>query len=105
MKLKPLPLPRHRESLYTRIAGHGAKKPVASPGHDVIPVENREGTDSRKGASGMLAWGARPDIGLVRSHNDRPIHRHKQTNRTEYTHLAKHRAADRNAESQSMTPL
>ena len=70
MKLKPLPLPRHRESLYTRIAGHGAKKPVASPGHDVIPVENREGTDSRKGASGMLAWGARTDIGLVRSHNE-----------------------------------
>ncbi len=70
MKLKPLPLPRHRESLYTRIAGHGTKKPVASPGHDVIPVENREGTDSRKGASGMLAWGARTDIGLVRSHNE-----------------------------------
>ena len=70
MKLKPLPLPRHRESLYTRIAGHGAKKPVSSPGHDVIPVENREGTDSRKGASGMLAWGARTDIGLVRSHNE-----------------------------------
>ena len=70
MKLKPLPLPRHRESLYTRIAGHGAKKPVASPGHDVIPVENREGTDSRRGASGMLAWGARTDIGLVRSHNE-----------------------------------
>ena len=70
MKLKPLPLPLHRESLYTRIAGHGAKKPVASPGHDVIPVENREGTDSRKGASGMLAWGARTDIGLVRSHNE-----------------------------------
>lgn len=68
MKLKPLPLPRHRESLYTRIAGHGAKKPVASPGHDVIPVENREGTDSRRGASGMLAWGARTDIGLSLIH-------------------------------------
>jgi protein phosphatase len=49
---------------------HGDKKPVNSPGHDTIPVENREGTDSKKGSDGRLAWGSRTDIGLVRSHNE-----------------------------------
>jgi protein phosphatase len=68
LKLKPLPL--HRESLYAKVAGHGDKKPVNSPGHDTIPVENREGTDSKKGSDGRLAWGSRTDIGLVRSHNE-----------------------------------
>ena len=68
LRLKPLPL--HRESLYAKVAGHGDKKPVNSPGHDTIPVENREGTDSKKGSDGRLAWGSRTDIGLVRSHNE-----------------------------------
>lgn len=68
LKLKPLPL--HRESLYAKVAGHGDKKPVNSPGHDTIPVENREGTDSKTGSDGRLAWGSRTDIGLVRSHNE-----------------------------------
>ncbi len=68
LKLKPLPL--HKESLYAKVAGHGDKKPVNSPGHDTIPVENREGTDSGTGSDGRLAWGSRTDIGLVRSHNE-----------------------------------
>ncbi|MGN0075630.1 MAG: Stp1/IreP family PP2C-type Ser/Thr phosphatase [Parafannyhessea sp.] len=68
LKLKPLSL--HRENLYAKVAGHGGKKPVNSPGHDTIPVENREGTDSKKGSDGRLAWGSRTDIGLVRSHNE-----------------------------------
>lgn len=68
LKLKPLPL--HRESLYAKVVSHGDKKPVNSPGHDTIPVENREGTDSKKGSDGRLAWGSRTDIGLVRSHNE-----------------------------------
>ena len=76
----PATPPPTEESLYTSTSKEDAgpprtpvpekPKPVASPGHDVIPVENREGTDSRRGASGMLAWGARTDIGLVRSHNE-----------------------------------
>ena len=64
------PFPLHREDPYAAIGGQSAEEPVSSPGHDVIPVENREGTDFKNGTNGKLAWGARTDIGLVREQNE-----------------------------------
>ncbi|WP_229771931.1 Stp1/IreP family PP2C-type Ser/Thr phosphatase [Olsenella porci] len=49
---------------------HPQEEPVNSPGHDTIPVENREGAETRNGQTERLSWGARTDIGLVRGHNE-----------------------------------
>ena len=59
--MRSFPLHRHASS---------KTEPVNSPGHDTVQVETREGTDSKSGANATLAWGARTDIGLVRSHNE-----------------------------------
>lgn len=65
-------LPVHRADLEALISNkaHKQKTPINSPGHDTLPVENREGGDSRSGSNSSLSWGARTDIGLVRSHNE-----------------------------------
>lgn len=64
------PPPLHREEVYPEAPADAPKEPVNSPGHDTIPVENREGADTKSGSNGRLAWGARTDVGLVRSHNE-----------------------------------
>lgn len=43
---------------------------MPSPGHDTLNVGVREGTDAKNGTSASLAWGARTDVGMVRSHNE-----------------------------------
>ena len=58
-------LPLHRNADRKR-----KDEPVNSPGHDTMPVENRAGTDAKSGTNETLAWGARTDIGLVRTHNE-----------------------------------
>lgn len=60
----------HRGELGAPREEEGAVKPVNSPGHDTIPVDVREGTESKSGSSFALAWGSRSDIGLVRGHNE-----------------------------------
>ena len=59
--MKPFSLHRHNRS---------ADEPVNSPGHDTVAVENRAGTDAKNGTNETLSWGARTDIGLVRTHNE-----------------------------------
>ena len=59
--MKPFALHRH---------GRDADEPVNSPGHDTVAVENRAGTDAKNGTNETLSWGARTDIGLVRTHNE-----------------------------------
>lgn len=64
-------LPIHRADIESRLRGtSSAKEPVASPGHDTVSVENREGAETKSGSTDRLAWGARTDIGLVREHNE-----------------------------------
>ena len=58
-------LPLHRNADRKR-----KDEPVNSPGHDTMPVENRAGTDAKSGTNETLAWGARTDIGLVRTHDE-----------------------------------
>lgn len=60
----------HRVNLADMLPRHPQEEPVNSPGHDTIPVENREGAETRSGHTERLSWGARTDIGLVRSHNE-----------------------------------
>lgn len=60
----------HRVNLADMLPRHPQEEPVNSPGHDTIPVENREGAETRIGHTERLSWGARTDIGLVRSHNE-----------------------------------
>ena len=47
-----------------------AVEPVNVPGRNEMPVENRAGADTATGSSEHLSWGARSDIGLVRTHNE-----------------------------------
>jgi serine/threonine protein phosphatase PrpC len=60
----------HRVNLAEMLPRHPQEEPVNSPGHDTIPVENREGAETRSGHTERLSWGARTDIGLVRGHNE-----------------------------------
>ncbi len=60
----------HRVNLAGMLPRHPQEEPVNSPGHDTIPVENREGAETRNGQTERLSWGARTDIGLVRGHNE-----------------------------------
>jgi protein phosphatase len=60
----------HRVNLADMLPRHPQEEPVNSPGHDTIPVENREGAETRSGHTERLSWGARTDIGLVRGHNE-----------------------------------
>lgn len=60
----------HRVNLAGMLPRHPQAEPVNSPGHDTIPVENREGAETRSGQTERLSWGARTDIGLVRGHNE-----------------------------------
>lgn len=60
----------HRVNLADMLPRHPQEEPVNSPGHDTIPVENRKGAETRSGHTERLSWGARTDIGLVRSHNE-----------------------------------
>lgn len=43
---------------------------VNAPGRNQMPVENRPGSNVDSGSTNHLAWGARSDVGLVRSHNE-----------------------------------
>jgi len=66
--------PFHRKDLKELLASSAQKiahpRPANSPGHNVMAVDTREGTDSREGANAKLVWGARSDVGLVREHNE-----------------------------------
>jgi len=64
------PEPHIREPEPRLISEQTDAEPVLSPGHDLMPVENREGADTRTGSNAMLSWGARSDVGLVREHNE-----------------------------------
>lgn len=44
--------------------------PVAAPGRNQMPVDNRPGAETSSGTTCNLAWGARSDVGLVRAHNE-----------------------------------
>lgn len=62
---------KHRSLTHLHRGAQGAQNvPVASPGHDTIPVESREGAETATGKTARLAWGVRSDIGLVRGHNE-----------------------------------
>ena len=43
---------------------------VNAPGRNEMPVDNRAGAHTSTGVTEHLSWGARSDIGLVRSHNE-----------------------------------
>ena len=43
---------------------------VNAPGRNQMPVENRPSSNVDSGSTNHLAWGARSDVGLVRSHNE-----------------------------------
>ncbi|MCI7437866.1 MAG: Stp1/IreP family PP2C-type Ser/Thr phosphatase [Coriobacteriaceae bacterium] len=45
-------------------------EPVNAPGRAAIPVEGRAGADATCGRNAFISWGARSDVGLVRSHNE-----------------------------------
>ena len=45
-------------------------EPANAPGRAEIPVEGRAGADAVSGATEFISWGARSDVGLVRSHNE-----------------------------------
>lgn len=44
--------------------------PVNSPGHDDPVVTEGAGAQTKSGKTATLAWAARTDVGLVRSHNE-----------------------------------
>ena len=46
------------------------QEPVNAPGRATIPVEGRAGADATCGKNAFISWGARSDVGLVRSHNE-----------------------------------
>ena len=46
------------------------QEPVNAPGRATIPVAGRAGADATCGKNAFIAWGARSDVGLVRSHNE-----------------------------------
>lgn len=43
---------------------------VNAPGRNEMPVENRAGANTATGHTQNLSWGARSDVGLVRTHNE-----------------------------------
>ncbi len=43
---------------------------VNAPGRNEMPVENRAGANTATGHTQYLSWGARSDVGLVRTHNE-----------------------------------
>lgn len=45
-------------------------QPANAPGRAEIPVEGRVNSDTTSGENKFLSWGARSDVGLVRSHNE-----------------------------------
>ncbi len=46
------------------------QEPINAPGRNEMPVENRAGANTDSGSTDTLSWGARSDVGLVRSHNE-----------------------------------
>ena len=47
-----------------------ATEPTNAPGRAEMPVEGRAGADAVSGSNEFISWGARSDVGLVRSHNE-----------------------------------
>ena len=45
-------------------------EPTNAPGRAEMPVEGRAGADAVSGANEVISWGARSDVGLVRTHNE-----------------------------------
>ena len=45
-------------------------EPTNAPGRAEMPVEGRAGADAVSGANEFISWGARSDVGLVRTHNE-----------------------------------
>ncbi len=64
------PLPIHRHQIEKILGTAPQEEPDKSPGHEEIPVDIREDSESKNGSSATLAWGVRTDVGLVRSHNE-----------------------------------
>jgi len=50
--------------------GHPANEPAPAPGHEMMPVANRECADTVDGSTKKLRWSACSDVGLVRGHNE-----------------------------------
>ena len=47
-----------------------AAEPANAPGRAEMAVEGRAGADVVQGANGLISWGSRSDVGLVRGHNE-----------------------------------
>ena len=47
-----------------------SQEPTNAPGRAEMPVEGRAGADTASGSNAFISWGARSDVGLVRSHNE-----------------------------------
>lgn len=45
-------------------------EPTNVPGRAEMPVDGRSGADVASGSNHYISWGARSDVGLVRSHNE-----------------------------------
>ncbi len=45
-------------------------EPANAPGRAEMAVEGRAGADVVQGANGVISWGSRSDVGLVRGHNE-----------------------------------
>ncbi len=45
-------------------------EPANAPGRAEMTVEGRAGADVVQGANGVISWGSRSDVGLVRGHNE-----------------------------------
>ena len=46
------------------------QEPKRAPGWETIPVAMRQDSDAFAGNNGLLSWGSRTDVGLVRGHNE-----------------------------------
>ena len=60
----------HDENATTSPDTTQPQEPVNAPGRATIPVEGRAGADATCGKNAFISWGARSDVGLVRSHNE-----------------------------------
>ena len=47
-----------------------SQEPTNAPGRAEMSVEGRAGADTASGSNAIISWGARSDVGLVRSHNE-----------------------------------
>ena len=47
-----------------------SQEPTNAPGRAEMSVEGRAGADTASGSNAFISWGARSDVGLVRSHNE-----------------------------------